>query len=335
MDLRISVVICTYMRPQPVLRLLKSVEKQSLYPNEILIVDGSTNDKTKAILGAHTFKNLNYYSVDEANRGLTNQRNFGISKIDKSSEIIAFLDDDTELTDNYFEALVEAFSSMPEVVGVGGLAINENRWQKKEKHKTYSKLKYYELDDYVIQEGQRNRARKVFGLQSDKPPMVMPSFSHGISYGYPFNDKVYEVDLLIGMSFAFRKLVFDNIKFSTYFQGYGLYEDADFSLRALKYGKNVISTKVQLYHYHDAGGRPNQFKYGKMVLRNGWYVWRIKYPKPRLRSRLKWHATAFLLTVIRLSNVITTENRSAALTESLGRVLGWWSLLFNPPEIER
>jgi GT2 family glycosyltransferase len=135
--------------------------------------------------------------------------------------------------------------------------------------------------------------------------------------------------LLIGMSFAFRKKVFDSLRFSTFFEGYGLYEDADFSIRALQFGKNAINTKVQLSHYHHPSGRPNQYRYGKMVVRNGWYVWRTKNPKPTLNAKLKWHSITILLTIIRFSNTFTASNKKEAFTEAIGRTVGWWSLLLN------
>ena len=129
--------------------------------------------------------------------------------------------------------------------------------------------------------------------------------------------------------------MFNTHKFSDYFVGYGLYEDADFSLRIAKKGDLYINTNARLAHYHDASGRPNQFKYGKMVLRNGWYVWRVKYQNPSLKARFKFHATSLLLTLIRMSNIITTKERQKALTESLGRVVGWFSIIFNPPKVKR
>ena len=46
------------MRPKPLLRLLRSVQEQSLYPDEILVVDGSTNSETRIVLVENTFKNL-------------------------------------------------------------------------------------------------------------------------------------------------------------------------------------------------------------------------------------------------------------------------------------
>ena len=35
-----SLIICTYMRPRAILKLLQSVSEQTLYPNEIVVIDG-------------------------------------------------------------------------------------------------------------------------------------------------------------------------------------------------------------------------------------------------------------------------------------------------------
>jgi len=331
---KFTLIVCTYMRPEPLLNLLNSVKKQMVYPNEILIIDGSIDDKTKQLFEKNAFKNLKYFKVKEVNRGLTKQRNFGIDLVAKTSEIICFLDDDTELDIDYFKAVIETFEEHSNCVGVGGVAVNENRWFEIDKNQSIDLSKHYILDGYAIKESARNVLRNELGLQSPLFPGIMPSFSHGRTYSYPLNNKIYSVDLLIGMSFNFRKEIFSHIKFSTYFEGYGLYEDADFSLRALKFGDNVINTAVKLNHYHDVTGRPNKYKYGKMVVRNGWYVWRVKYPTPTLKARAKWHATSLLLTCIRFANVVNTDKKKEALTESLGRVVGWWSLIFNKPKVQ-
>ena len=51
--LNFSLIICTYQRPKSLLLLLESVKKQSVYPNEILIIDGSLNDETELIIEAN------------------------------------------------------------------------------------------------------------------------------------------------------------------------------------------------------------------------------------------------------------------------------------------
>lgn len=321
------------MRPKPLLDLLESVKDQTLYPNQLIIVDGSTNDDTKLAIEQTNYINLEYYKVTEEDRGLTKQRNFGIGKISKDSDVVCFLDDDTILLNDYFKEVIQTYLDDPKITGVGGVAINENRWEKKEQSKVYHSKKYYELDGYVVKEGQRNIIRNYLGLESDKGPGVMPEFSNSRTCGFPLTGKTHEVDLLIGMSFSFHRKVFESINFSTYFEGYGLYEDADYSMRALKFGKNVINTKAQLNHYHHPDGRPNKFSYGKMVVRNGWYIWRVKFPKVSLKSKLKWNIIVLVLAGIRFLNTFTSSNKKAALTESLGRFYGLLTLLVNKPRV--
>lgn len=331
--MKFSLIICTYQRPKALLGLLNSVQEQELYPNEIIVVDASLDDATEIVLIEKKHKNLSYYLVSKADRGLTKQRNFGISKVAEDSEVVCFLDDDTILEKDYFKNLITLFSCNPNINGVGGVATNENRWKKKRPKKKYANKVYYEFENYVIKRGSRHILRNKLGLGSNELPGVMPEFSNGTSYGYPLTGKYYEVDLLIGMSMSFRKQVTDSIKFSTYFEGYGLYEDADFSIRALEFGENVLATNVQLEHHHHPDGRPNQYQYGKMVVRNGWYVWRVKYPNPSFKARFKWNAIILLLIVIRFTNIITTTKRKEAFTESLGRLVGWFSLILKKPKV--
>ena len=61
--MKFSLIICTYMRPESLLALLQSIEKQLLYPNQILVIDGSVNDETKIILEKNKFLKLEYLLV--------------------------------------------------------------------------------------------------------------------------------------------------------------------------------------------------------------------------------------------------------------------------------
>ena len=328
-----SLIICTYMRPRAILKLLQSVSEQTLYPNEIVVIDGSANDDTETILNQKEYKNLYYCKVDKINRGLTKQRNFGIEKVSKNSDIICFLDDDTILEPTYFENLIKTYSEKPDALAVGGYITNEVLWQKEVVPKDKSHFYY---DGWQRTEPLRFKMRRYFGLLPDVPPGFMPTFSHGRSISFlPPSNRIYEVEQLMGGVSSYKKEIFKIFKFSTYFEGYGLYEDADFSLRLAKTGKLYINTVAQLGHYHDDSGRPNKFKYGKMVIRNGWYVWRVKYATPSIMAKIKWHATAILLIKIRILNIVTTSNRNEALIESFGRIFGWFSLIFNPPKVNQ
>ncbi|WP_293895896.1 glycosyltransferase family 2 protein [Flavobacterium sp.] len=326
-----TLIVCTYMRPLPLLNLLNSVKVQTLYPNDILIIDGSTNNETKAILEQNSFPDLSYFLVAKEDRGLTKQRNFGVSKVSNDSEVVCFLDDDTILEPTYFEEILRTYNIFPDALGVGGYINNETKWEKAAVD--YKPTIYdFAYDGWKKKDGSRFVLRKRFGLDSDTKPGFLPEFSNGRSISFlPPSGKIYEVEQLMGGVSSFKKSVFESFRFSTYFEGYGLYEDADFTLRLSKTGKLYVNTNAQLGHFHDQSGRPNKYQYGKMVVRNGWYVWRVKHPNPSLKAKFKWNAIVLLLTFIRFSNIFTTNKRLEAFTEFTGRTVGWFSLLINKP----
>ncbi|NEV93928.1 glycosyltransferase family 2 protein [Psychroflexus sp. YR1-1] len=331
--MKLSLIICTYKRSESLLRLLESVKQQSHLPDEILVIDASPDKETALALKNTHLAQLRYHKVEPEQRGLTKQRNTGIELCNPNTDIVSFLDDDTVLKPEYFKNLIKVFKDHPQITGVGGIAVNENQWQKtiideKDRNHIFK-------DGYRVKLSTRYKLRQKLGLMSDLAPGQMPKFSHGNTQSYPLTGKTYQVDLLLGMSMAYRSKVVFNQKFSEYFEGYGLYEDADYSIRALKFGQNVIASSVQLEHHHHASGRPNQFTYGKMVVRNGWYVWRLRWPEPGFKNVVKWHANVLLLAFLRLGNTITTRKKKQAFTEALGRFTALFLLCFKKPDINR
>jgi len=68
------------------------------------------------------------------------------------------------------------------------------------------------------------------------------------------------------------------------------------------------------------------------VVRNGYYVWRVKNPNPTFNAKFKWHVITLLLMTIRFTNTFTTNKPMEAFTEALGRKIGWLSLFWNAPK---
>ena len=330
--MKLSLIICTYMRPEPLSRLLESVMLQTRVPNEVLIIDGSIDNSSELRFRESGNPIIKYHKVPAEHRGLTKQRNYGIERVESSIDIVAFLDDDTILKQDYFQQLLNTYSVYPKAVGVGGYITNEVSWEKVVEEDP-SNLNYFYFDGYRRKESSRYRLRRKLGLDQVTPPAVYPAFGHGRSVSFlPPSGKIYIVEQLMGGVSSFPLSVLKEHKFSEYFEGYGLYEDADFTLRLSKIGDLYINTAAQLEHHHDAAGRPNQYKYGKMVVRNGWYVWRVKHPEPSFLNKWKWYQITILLTMIRFINIFTTSQRKQAFTEFLGRISGLLSVLLHSPK---
>ena len=320
------------MRPKPLLKLLQSVQEQTLYPDEILIIDGSTNQETELVLKENQFNNSHYFLVPNKHRGLTKQRNYGIKRVGTAIEVVCFLDDDIVLEMDYFEQLLKSYEIYPDALGVGGYIINETI-SKYVGENYQPRINEYYFDGWKRKDSSRFVLRKILGLESDCAPGFFPNFAHERSVSFlPPSGKIYEVEMLMGGVSSFKKSVFETIRFSTYFEGYGLYEDADFTLRLSKLGKLYVNTSAKLNHYHEESGRPNRYQYGKMVVRNGWYVWRIKNPTPEFKSKLKWNSITLLLTLIRFSNTFSSTKKISAFSESIGRIVGWCSLFWDKPK---
>lgn len=333
--MKFSLIICTYQRPLALKKLLESVRDQYLNPDQLLIIDGSRNDETKTFLEKYKYPNLEYYKVREEQRGLTRQRNYGIRKVRRNIDVVCFLDDDILLDPAYFQELIDTYYRHPEALGVSGYITNEADWKQVSKDYYPSKSEFL-YDNWIRTEGSRFQLRRKFGLEPGCPPGFMPDFSHGYSTAFlPPSGKIYRAEMLMGGIASYKKELFKKIRFSNYFEGYGLYEDADFSLRAAKTGELYVNTAAVAEHHHEAAGRPTEFSYGKMVIRNGWYVWRIKNPHPSLKAKIKWYSTSFLLAIIRLTNTFTTTPNGKGLMESFGRMTALCGVLFNPPSKPR
>ncbi len=325
----ISVVICTYKRADSLKILLENLEHQSLSAGEVLIIDGSPDDETaKMINSLHSSLPLTYFLVPPEHRGLTRQRNFGILKVNPATDVVCFLDDDVVLDDQYLKILQETFTQNPDCVGASGYLTNGRTWEVYDPAR-HNGLKWFVLDGFALELGQRNYVRRALGLFPDVPPGFIPPYGHGYDV-VPPSGKSYEADHIIGCNMSFRYSVFKTLRFSDYFIGYGLYEDCDFSYRTTRFGKLLVNTRLKLEHHLAPSGRPDTFKYGKMVTRNGWFVWRTKYKNPGLFNILKWYTISVLFALL----LIKSFRQKAAVHEFAGRVAGLFSVMFNAPKLE-
>ncbi|WP_438963033.1 glycosyltransferase family 2 protein, partial [Nonlabens sp.] len=79
--MKIALIICTYMRPEPLSRLLESVSLQTKIPDEILIIDGSTDDATQLLFDSSSSSS----SSSKETYPLGSGKGFEVSSKDESS----------------------------------------------------------------------------------------------------------------------------------------------------------------------------------------------------------------------------------------------------------
>ncbi len=318
---RISLIVCTYERPAALDRLLDALVHQTRQPDEILVVDASEGHETAAVVRRHVdrgSRHARHVPVDEAHRGLTRQRNRGIAEA--SGSLIAFLDDDTIPEAGYFEAIEQCFERNREIAGVGA-AIDGPEWRRAGSGRTPPRG-WYRFDGWERRDDVRWRARQVLGLAPTIAPGRMPPAGHGRPVSFlPPSGRDYLVEYVMGGASAWRSDVFASHTFSPYFEGYGLYEDLDFCIDVARERPLMQCTSATLRHDHDPTARPPGYRYGQMVVKNGWYVWRRRWPCPSLADRIRWWLTTTLLLLARLGSVLGPERRSAA-EETSGRLAG-------------
>jgi GT2 family glycosyltransferase len=114
-----SVIIATRGRPAILLDTLGSLSRQTLKPDEIIIVGTGQEDfptqfppelPIRAIIGR---------------RGTARQRNAGLANVCDSCRVITFVDDDVELAPTYLEKIAAALESDEFVAGCGGNVLRD------------------------------------------------------------------------------------------------------------------------------------------------------------------------------------------------------------------
>ncbi len=115
----VDVVVATFNRPDNVRICLEHLSRQTLVPDEIVVVDSSPHRLTADVVAR--FPRVRYLR-NEAGRGTTaTSRAIGVAAT--GSDIVAFIDDDAYAEPDWLENLVARYAD-PAVAVVGGRASN-------------------------------------------------------------------------------------------------------------------------------------------------------------------------------------------------------------------
>jgi len=109
----LSVVVPTYNRAGTLDRVLASIGRQTVSPDEVIVVDDGSTDSTADVL-ARWQSRLPLKAIHQENRGVSAARNTGIRAA--RSDIVAFIDSDDEYVPTAIETLKGLFEKQPTAI---------------------------------------------------------------------------------------------------------------------------------------------------------------------------------------------------------------------------
>lgn len=303
---RISVVTPTLRRPQEVRELLKNLAAQTPLPFEFILVDGAPEgeEETRAVSEVEFPKAPFLCRYIRHDGGTAIQRNVGIEAA--KGELIALIDDDIRLDPGFLAAIAQVFAGdeVKQVGGVVGYRSNEYfETETRARWRWYQRLRLltvYEPGRYDYQTG--------YPINANMQP--------------PFSG-VREIDFMTTACAVWRRQVFTaGLAFDPFFRGYGVLEDAHFSLRARRTWKLLQCGSARCQHLGSPRGRTSRNKIGYMCVVNYYYVFRSIAGPLTLSQKLRfWRYQAFELFRIAASGL--RRWRKSDWSEVLGRVRGW------------
>jgi len=306
-EARVSVIVCTYRRPQMLPGCLKSVYRQSSLPGVLLIVDASPDAESEHVVadvppGDGLDLQLLYFRVAPSLKGLTLQRNFGLQQVD--TPLVAYFDDDAVLSPGCLSELERAFEGDPAIVGAAG------------------------YNDAYRPSRKLWRMRKTLGIVSDLRPGSYQRTGMSVPWSFMSPSGMLVSDWLPGCGMMWKTSVVREVGgFFEGFSNYALGEDLDMSLRAGRKGKLVVVSSARFDHLLDkGGGRPDQFREGYMEIHNRFIIQRRCLVDRTWLDTMRF-AYAWTMDSLMLLRRVPFPGSAAALRQLAGRVAGAFDLV--------
>jgi len=125
--IRLSLIIATYNRAEPLIGALESVARQTAPADawECVAVNNNSQDDTAERFAEFAARHprLNLRMVTETRQGLSHARNRGIAET--AGEYIAIIDDDERIDPGFIAAYIDFFDAHPAVAAAGGRIVPE------------------------------------------------------------------------------------------------------------------------------------------------------------------------------------------------------------------
>ena len=257
-----SVIICTRNRLDCIGACLESIARQTVAPDELIIVD-SSDIPLIAQQTFLTFFNDNIFAhtkllYKHSRPGLTYQRNIGVDIA--HSDIIYFFDDDVVLEPHYIKEMQRIFAGHPKYVGGSGAITNLPPFKKTFRHAV---RKFFLI--------QRNYTTGNFTSSG------MPTHSQGTT---EFKD----AEVMSGCCCAYRAWVFKKYRFDEHLVRYAYMEDCDFSKRVSNHYNLFYNPFAKLEHNQSPLNREKLVDFRCMLSNYYTYLFfKNFYPEKKIR----------------------------------------------------
>ena len=232
----VSVIIPTKNRADDLALTIRSLLRQTVLPDEVVIVDQSPDELSKkavdnefaaAALRKTPPVRLRYI-IDTHISGAADARNRAMDIA--SGEVWVFLDDDVRLEENFLEEMLAAYARHPEVAGVSGIITN---------YLPHALIP--RLWSWVFVRGPFHDDRQPIYLKAERLRTA----------------DVIPVSRFTGAAMSFRASSLQNLRFDPRLTGCSLAEDVDLCMR-LRPAKLVLAPRARVAHERSAAGRPRE-----------------------------------------------------------------------------
>jgi len=230
----VSVIICTYQRPEYLDGVLRHLSLQTYRQIEVIVVDGGGPNACEQSrrTAAAVAQQLNV-RVIPSEKGLTRQRNIGLKAA--QGGLICLLDDDVAFDQDFLGKIVEIFQRL-EMHDLGGLS-------------------GYDVLNYPQRINRRWRLRKWFRTIPSLRPGDIDRLGSSVPVSFlePFSG-CKPVGFFYGFCMIFRSAAIQGMTFDEVLPTYGG-EDRDFSFRVSRQWRLMICGDLHLRHFQAVQSR--------------------------------------------------------------------------------
>jgi len=286
---RLSLIVATKDRPDDLRRLLGSLRLQTITPNEIIVVDASTDAVEPVVI---EFPELPMRYVRHWPPSAAAQRNAGIRACEPSATLIGFVDDDTTFEPRAFENMLSFWDgAAPDILGAA-FALQDYP------ERGNSFLKHSVLAERL-------------GLYSSRPGSVSPSGWQTIMGEIA---QTQFVEWIPSTAAIFRREVFVQNLFDDVFDSYSYLEDLDLSYTISRVGRLAVVANAGFRHFPSLGGGVSARQFGRYEVRNRLYF---------VRKHHLSLSRCYLGLAIRLAMSVAstmTQRNASLFSRSLGNL---------------